>query len=147
MLIDKFFLISLSLILVTPNVSAKDSLGRLFTTPEQRKQLDLERNKAPITVEAQKKPEIIEIVEVEEPEEVIEYDAIQLKGLVYRSDGKNTAWINDGNTYEGDTELSYIKIPNEKITSDEVSIVMPDEQTEVKIKVGDYFDPANKNGN
>ncbi|GJM05592.1 MAG: hypothetical protein DHS20C09_15880 [marine bacterium B5-7] len=124
-----------------------DELGRLFTSATERMALNKIRNEKP-------KPEtvVVEVVEVEniiEPveEKVVIRDAIVLKGLVHRSDGKNAAWINDSNTYEGDLESLYIQIKTEEIESDQVQLTMPDNETKVKIKVGDYYDPQKKDDN
>lgn len=68
-------------------------------------------------------------------------DAITLKGLVHRSDGKNTAWINDSNTFEGDLESQYIQVPDNKIKPDQVTIIMPDDSTNIELKVGEAFTP------
>ena len=128
--------------------ASADGLGRLFTSPTERTALNKIRNAKP-------KPEKIQVVEVEtivepiveEEEEIILRDAIVLKGIVYRSDGKNAAWINDSNTYEGDLESLYIQIKTEEIESDQVQLTMPDNETKVKIKVGDYYDPQKKDDN
>ena len=143
-----FVLIAMSYF-ITPSVYA-DELGRLFTSSNERMALNKVRNRIP-------KPEKVEVVEVEtiiEPiieekveEEIIIHDAIVLKGIVHRSDGKNAAWINDSNTYEGDLESLYIQIKTEEIESDQVQVTMPDNETKIKIKVGDYYDPQNEDDN
>ena len=135
-----FFIIS-SLIVINP--ASAEGLGRLFTTPVERRKLD----KIRIAKPKPKKVEVVveEIIEpvVAEEKEVIIRDAITLHGVVHRSDGKNTAWVNDSNTFEGDLESQYIEIPNETIMSDNVTVVMPDNSTNVKIKVGDSYLPEN----
>jgi len=127
-----------------------DDLGRLFTSSTEREALNKIRNAKPkpVEVEVVEVETIVEpIIEEEVEEEIIIRDAIVLKGLVHRSDGKNAAWINDSNTYEGDLESLYIKIKPEEIESDQVQLTMPDNETKVKIKVGDYYDPQNKDDN
>ncbi len=131
------------------SVSA-DNLGRLFTSQTERAALNKIRNAKPKPVEV----EVVEVETIIEPiieevveEEIIIRDAIVLKGLVHRSDGKNAAWINDSNTYEGDLESLYIQIKPEEIEPDQLQLTMPDNKTKVKIKVGDYYDPQNKGDN
>lgn len=129
-----FFLISLSY---------ADNLGRLFTSVSERNKLEiLRKDKEETKVD---KIEKVEIIEIPEPgvvqKEIIVRDRINLKGLVHRSDGKNTAWINDSNTFEGDLESQYIQIPDKKIKSDKVTIIMPDDSTNVELKVGESYDP------
>ena len=118
-----------------------DHLGRLYTTQDERKQLDKIRNAKP-------KPEKVKLVEIEEiiepvvvEKELIVRDVITLKGIVHRSDGKNTAWINDSNTFEGNLESQYIQVPDNKIKSNQATIIMPDDSTKIDLKVGEVFIP------
>jgi len=130
-----------SFIFVSPVYA--DNLGRIFTTADERK--ELEKIKHTIIKPKKVEVEIVKIEEIIEPivveKEIVVRDAIILKGLVHRSDGKNTAWINDGNTFEGDLESQYIQVPDDKIKSDQVTIIMPDDSTKVELKVGDVFVP------
>lgn len=124
-----------------------DELGRLFTSATERMALNKIRNEEPksenVVVEAMEVENIIEPIE----EELVVQDAIVLKGLVHRSDGKNAAWINDSNTYEGSLESLNIQIKTEEIEPEQVQLTMPDNETKIKIKVGDYYDPQNKDDN
>ncbi len=141
----KLFMLIIISFLMTHSASA-DGLGRLFTSPTERMALNKARNAKPKT----EKVEIVEVETIIEPiveEEIIIRDAIVLKGIVHRSDGKNAAWINDSNTYEGDLESLYIQIKTEEIESDQVQLTMPDNETKIKIKVGDYYDPQKKDDN
>lgn len=123
-----------------------DELGRLYTTAEQRKKLQAVKYFIPPPEETEiGMAELEEIMQpVVEPEQIVT-NALSVKGLVYRSDGRNAAWINDSNTYEGGLELRYIKIPEERISADGVTIILPGERTET-IKVGKAFDPNDPNG-
>lgn len=124
-------------------VSYADDLGRLFTSAKDRKKLDYVRNKPSevvkpvedITIEI---PDIEETVEDNTPK--VSFD-IKLKGLVYRQNGKSTAWVNEGNTYEGNLETQYIQIPETDIKDNSVKIVMPDKETSIQLKVGDNYVP------
>ncbi|MFT5395861.1 MAG: hypothetical protein ACI85N_001049 [Gammaproteobacteria bacterium] len=144
----KFYILLLASLTIMQPVNA-DSLGRLFTTPGERITLDKVRNAKP-------KPEKLKRVEVPKIEELIEPEvevedpnighAITLRGIVQRSDGKNAAWLNKGNTFEGDLESQYIKVDNNDITEDHVEITMPDNKTKIKLKVGDNYDPQDDEG-
>ena len=97
----------LSLLLCSLFISSfarADGLGRVFTSPDDRKKLDIIRQ----TEIRPEKVEVAELDEIVEPEEVkkeiIIRDDITLRGIVYRSDGKKSEWINDSNTFEGDFE-------------------------------------------
>ena len=124
---------------------AADQLGRLFTDSQDRTRLDLIRQQEIVVEEEPDQPievdELLEL-EVEEQEEVVK-DTITIKGLVQRSDGKNSAWINDSNTFEGDLETLYIEVGQEDINNNKVKVMMPDKATEIDLKVGQGYDPNN----
>ena len=126
-----------------------DNLGRLFTTPAERIALEKVRNAKP---KLEKRPlvDMIDVNDMVEPEtakkEPVLVNAITVKGIVQRSDGKNSAWLNDSNTYEGDLESQYLNINNNEISEDHVQITMPDQKTKIKLKVGDNYNPVNQEG-
>ncbi len=119
-----------------------DSFGRLFTTPSERKELDrirLIKDKKPRQVETMQAEDFLEPTEIKK--EIVIRDAIRLKGIVHRSDGKNSAWINEANTFEGNLESQFIQVPNNNITFDQATVIMPDDSTSVDLKVGEVFVP------
>ena len=122
----------------TPITFAADDLGRLFTTPQQRQTLEKLRSQKP--VEEIKIPEFTfaEPV-VEEQKPVI--GGITVNGLVYRKSGKSTAWINSANTYEGNFGNQYIQIDAQNIKPEDVEILIPINETKVKLKTGQTYDP------
>ena len=89
--------VSILMFFLVISSSNADEFGRLFTTPKQRMHLDELRKVEPKAVVEVIEEEII----IEEEIEEIPVDTITVKGLVFRSGGKSTAWINDSNTYEG----------------------------------------------
>jgi len=125
--------------LLLPGTSGADAVfGRLYTTPKQREQLDEARNKPP--------QETI-IIDVAEPSatESAETDistsqSISLDGIVYRSDGKNTAWINRSSTNEGNLETQFTNVDEKDVRSNQVKITLPDKQTQINLKVGEQYD-------
>src|SRR3972149_6840164 len=122
----------------TPITFAADDLGRLFTTPQQRQTLEKLRSQKP--VEEIKIPAFTfaEPV-VEEQKPVI--GGITVNGLVYRKSGKSTAWINSANTYEGNFGNQYIQIDAQNIKPEDVEILIPINETKVKLKTGQTYDP------
>ncbi len=137
------FLLSFESLFISMPLFA-DSLGQLFTNEQERKRLDYIRNQKDVI----EKPAIVpanidSLLEPKVEETVIIKDAIKIKGIVKRGDGKNSAWVNDSNTYEGDLDTLYINVSPEGIGSDKVIIKMPDNETEVEIKVGESYDPNN----
>jgi len=128
---------------VTPCAqAASDGFGRLFTTPEERRNLQIMRYSAP-EVE-----EVIEIiVKVDEVAEDIpeprDIDGITLNGIVYRKGGKSTAWLNGSNSYEGSLTSEYFRINIGDINSKKVSVTVPEASLEFDLKVGQTYEPNN----
>ena len=119
---------------------ADDSLGRLFLTPDQRTALEKLRYQKPVVV---KIPEIIaKEPAISETETVNpEIGNIEVNGLVYRMNGKSTAWINRVSSYEGDLANEYIQVDAGNIKPDDVEIVIPINDTKVNLKAGESFNP------
>lgn len=129
------FMISL---VVSPASEAVDKFGRFFTSPAQRQRLD-ELRKVEPEQRIQVEEEVLLVEESDEPEEVVEVDTLTVRGLVYRGKGKSTAWINESNTFEGGLSSQYINVGD--IDSNKVEIKIPSAEKEVKLNVGESFDP------
>lgn len=123
-----------------------DPIGRLFTTPKERRMLEQARHAEPgkeeVVVEAI--PDVLEeiIEEVEEVEERPVIEGITVKGLVYRKNGKNMAWVNDSNTYEGDLASQHIRVDPDQIDEDMVEVTIPEYTRKIDLKVGQTYDPG-----
>jgi len=119
-------------------VSAADDLGRLFTTPSERGQLDEARRAAPMgplpVVAPQPQGRNAKPVEIQ--------GALTVRGLVKRGAGRSTAWVNDSNTYEGDLESPYRTVDKSGIGADQVTLKLPDGKASVHVKVGQTYEPA-----
>ena len=119
-----------------------DQFGRLFTTGAQRSHMEELRKAEPglkFEIEEQ-------VIDIEEDVEIVEetpVNALTVRGLVYRSDGKSTAWINDSNTFEGSVSSQYISVGD--IEPDKVQIKVPSANTIVNLNVGQTFDPMSEN--
>lgn len=126
--------------LAAGGVLADELGGRLFTTPEQRMQLDqLRYHRQEIVVEV---PEI-----APEPEpaivEVELIDPITVRGIVHRRGGSNTAWINDGATFRGDMQTQYFKVnPDDIDKKGYVRIRLPGERDSLRLRVGQSYEPS-----
>ena len=75
----------------------------------------------------------------------ITLDTITVKGLVYRKNGKNTAWVNDSNSYEGGRASQTINVKEENIYRDRVVVELPDYKANIILKVGQTFYPTTGN--
>ncbi len=124
---------------LAPNAFADDDLGRLFTTPQQRNTLEKLRHQKPVE---EKAPEIIFMEpEPEVAEEKPVIGGITVNGLVYRKGNKSTAWVNSANTYEGNFANQYIQIDAHNIKPEDVEILIPINETKIKLKTGQTYDP------
>lgn len=126
-----------------PAGQAQDQFGRFFTTPQQRQHLDELRERQPedeLVVEIREE----EMMPEDRPaQKQVPLDMIRLKGLVYRKGGKDsTAWLNDGNTYEGNIGSQYITI--DSIKPDSVILGIAGDKSEIRLKAGQAYDPGGK---
>ena len=123
--------------------AAQNEFGRFYTTPGQRDHLDELRERRPqdrIDIDISQE-EVIETA----PEEVLNIiDSITVNGLVHRSDGKNTAWINRSSTNEGNIETQYTRVGEGDVRRDNVRVTLPDNQTSIELKVGQEYDVHNR---
>lgn len=115
-----------------------DDLGRLFTSPQERAMLEKIRNTPP-------EPEIEQTIEIPELDEIqvntpLTIENITVSGLVYRKDGKSTAWVNKGNSYDMNYNLQSYHISNEKISPDNVVISINEIEKEIELKVGETYE-------
>ena len=117
---------------------AADDLGRLFTTPGERAQLDEARHAAMI----EPRPVVITPQAQGAAKPVAIGGALTVRGLVKRDGDRSTAWVNDSNTYQGDLDSPYQTVDKAGIASDQVTLKLPDGQASVKIKVGQTYEPA-----
>ena len=149
------------LLLITAIPAQADQLGRLFTTPAQRTMLEDLRNSRPslsehivkqyeevtirdqaaIAAKQQQQEEILLVEEIEVEEIPVLEEPISLKGVVSRKKGNHTAWINENNTYEGGLIEEDISVRTRDIKKDTVKVKLPDNVTNVTLKVGETYIP------
>jgi hypothetical protein len=127
-------------------------LGRLFLTPQQRQSLEQLRNAPPAP------PQVVEVpppvvesnlpppVEQLPQEEILpaapppNVPPITVNGLVLRSNGQSTAWVNGQNTIEGDFSFQHIRVG--RPSGRAVPIVTPEHLPDVRLKPGQTYDPT-----
>ena len=78
-----------------PDANAEEELGRLFFTPERRQNLDRQRQ-----------------LNIQEKQEIPEDPTLTINGVVSRSSGKRTVWINGMAQSEKDTQSGITVTPN-----------------------------------
>ena len=80
-----------------PAASAEEELGRLFFTPERRQALDRQRQ-----------------FNIQEKQEIPEDATLTINGVVTRSSGKRTVWINGVAQNDNEEPSGVTVIPNRK---------------------------------
>lgn len=101
-----------------PGASAEEALGRLFFTPERRQALDRQRQ-----------------LNVQEKNEVPDDPMLTINGVVSRSSGKRTVWINGMAQNERDTQSGITVTQNPKEPGK--LILQAEESPAGKARVGD----------
>lgn len=136
-----YFVLAGSFLFITgfvQNINA-EQLGRLFLTPEERSRIDKIRFAKPKQEEPVKI--VIKDIVTEEPEEPVpDIGGIRVNGLVYRQDGKSTAWINNTNTFEGNLENQYIEVNSGDIKPDNIKLKIYKNETDITLKVGETYE-------
>lgn len=109
----------LCLALASPQVAAADryDIGRLFMTPAQRAELDAQRKRAPGT-------EIT--VATPRPDAVALRDDIRLNGIVRRSSGPATIWVNGRALDQESADLAGIDVRHGPDASNRVTLSLDD---------------------
>ncbi len=122
-------------LLLTIAVTAQD-LGRLFTSPEERAALDASRNRPPppaVPVAPEPTP-----VDVEEPQPPV--PSVTVQGIVRRSRGPNTVWVNGQNSTQGITPEQGIRADAQHLIGDKVPIRIPGISVGLGLKSGQTYD-------
>lgn len=101
---------------------------RFFTTPDQRAALDRLRAARP---PAKKKP-----VPKKAPPPL---PRVEVQGVVVRSGGPGTVWINDGNTLDGDRLPGGLQV--EAQAGGRARVVLPNDES-FALRPGQSYDPA-----
>ncbi|TCV80074.1 hypothetical protein [Sulfurirhabdus autotrophica] len=113
----RFYFVILLIALTCNTVQADTAMGRLFFTPSQRDALDKARQQN---------------LNMETANNTTE-DSITLNGVVKRSDGRHTVWINNKAFEEG------IKV-NRDSKSGNYNVQLPYSEQNVRLKVGQRLD-------
>lgn len=116
------------MLLAAAVASAAEPLGRLFYTPAQRAQLDTLRSQKHVASPVQ---------EAKQPPatpEVLTYG-----GIVRRSDGRSTVWINNRMVNDGKAPDD-LSISSRSRSDDRVSVGLPQVPGPVELRVGQSFD-------
>ena len=130
----------LILVLCAQSAWAAESIGRLFTSPAERSDLDYLRQtkkNLPVKAESPIQESMVETAPIMLP------DAINLQGYVKRNDGKKgTVWVNNKALQEntGNHDVQVGKLPSD---GNRVPIRLPANGRSLTLKAGQVYDPEN----
>jgi hypothetical protein len=120
----------------TPAAPEAPTLGRLFFTPEERARIDALRRRPPVTSTppvAAAQPE--HAPQVEPPK------YLTLNGVVRRSDGATTVWLNDKPVRGRTTAEGIMVVPSARAgTPGDVTVRVPQTGQSVDLKVGQQLE-------
>lgn len=147
-LVKKLYLIALGFMYSFGlQAESGDNLGRLFSRPAERSNLNLLRQNQKLKVVDPKQNSEPEVIEKAAPLELP--DPITLQGYVKRSDGKgNTLWINNQAVQENSTidsvkigKLNQKGLSKKEVVVEGVDVSIPANGKQVRLKAGQTYDP------
>ncbi|MDP1659933.1 MAG: hypothetical protein Q8L73_11380 [Methylotenera sp.] len=128
---------------------ANEQLGRLFSKPNERSNLNVIRQNQKLKVINAQEAQQPEVILNAEPAELPE--PITLQGYVKRNDGqKNTLWIN-GRTVQEDSTVDSVKVgrlnqrgfSKKGASTEGVDIKIPANGKHIRLKAGQMYEPEN----
>ncbi|MGH8727817.1 MAG: hypothetical protein ACREV9_06600 [Burkholderiales bacterium] len=131
----RIFLFLLAITVGTP-LFAAEPIGRLFFTPEQRALLDNARQQK---IKVGEEPEPAAVAAVEPPSAPPPPENLSINGLIYRSDGTSTVWINNKPVNDKAPLANGRKVTSIG-SSGKVSVSLPEQKRRIMLKVGQDFD-------
>jgi hypothetical protein len=111
-------------------ISWAAELGRLFTTPEERSQLEKLRN--PSAETSQLPPAADPAIAEQGPRN----NDITIKGIVFRKNGRSTIWINNSHR-----RARQLQINADKNNAGDVLIKTPDDKTFIRLRPEEMHHP------
>lgn len=132
-------ILCISLLLLVPVAVLAEPLGRLFSTPAQRSDLEhLRQTKKSVQDTDVRKPQMRAAV----PSEVSSRP-INLQGYVKRTDGHaGTVWIN-GQALQENSANDAVAVGKLPAAGNRVPIKIPDTGQRMTLKAGQVYDPEN----
>lgn len=121
--LSRYLLISMLLLGAAPTASAADAdtlpeLGRLFYSPDRRAQLERQRLQKVKQVRA------------------FEGAMLTLDGVVSRSDGKSTVWLNDRPQHENEYEQTGVQVRPDARAPGKAKLT-PENEAPIELRVGE----------
>ena len=124
--------IAISTLLV--GVASADTLGRLFSTPELRIELDDIRNAPDLG-----KPQAAVVVDVVSNRGPV-VPTVTINGIVVRSSGQHSSWINGSRIPAGQATQEGIRVETSALGGGSVTIILPAGAETISLKPGQKID-------
>ena len=122
-------------------VQAAEPIGRLFTTPAERKNLDYLRQTSTPPEKVLTGQDGEAVTDVAEALPSAPPVPVSVQGFVKRTDGKGTVWVNHQpileKTGKGDLEVGKLNTKNNRVT-----VRLPSSGQAVELKAGQTYDPV-----
>ena len=136
----KYFILSLvsALTLLSQPANSAEPIGRLFTSPAQRSNLDYLRQTkkkliAPVVIDAPSN--------ISEAEPIALPEAVNLQGYVKRNDGKQgTVWVNDKALQENSRNKE-VAVGSLRDNSNSIPLKLSGNGKRLNLKAGQMYDP------
>lgn len=125
----------------TFGAAADDDLGRLFFTPEERAALEVSRTAAALPLPSLTVDEISLLPEAPEPA-VLPTPALTVNGIVTRSRGPATLWLNGTAQDARSLHVPGMTEPRIRIDRNAIEIVLDATQPAHRVKAGQTLDPT-----
>ena len=128
------------LALLPAGASHAQRIGRLFSNPEQRVELDALRNDPGAAKEPT--PVAAAVTSKPEPEREPSVSAVTINGVVFRGGVRRVSWINAVAVGAGAAAAGGIRIDTENASGGQIRIQLPDGRSDVDLKPGQTIDIA-----
>lgn len=108
--------------------ASAETLGRLFFTPERRAALERQR-----------------LLNIQVTQQAIEGETLAVSGIVKRSSGRNTAWVNGAPQYDANASAG-VRVEIDR-SNPGTATVTAGEETPASLKVGEAINRATRKTN
>ena len=128
---------------VLTSVHADDEVGRLFFSPAERGALERARSGEPPADPAanDSSTDVITLIIPDEAQTFTPKPTLRVDGIVTRSRGPGTYWLNGASSSDGDLGSSGIDRKRSAIANGRVRLQSLDSTPPVNLKPGQSFDP------
>jgi hypothetical protein len=119
-------------LVILPAVADAQRLGRLFSTPDERALLDELRRERQIV---DPDPQVVEVVP-----DTPSVEQVTINGLVLRSSGPDSAWVNGRQVDGGGRTREGVRVDTSATRGGRVKIILPSGAATIDLKPGQKID-------